>query len=137
MPKSFLLNETIDAYLAAHNPPLDPIQQALIQATQQLGSVARMQIAPEQGAFITWLAQLLQPKFSVEIGTFTGYSALCIARGMPVSAKLLCCDINEEWTALARQHWERAGVASKIDLRLAPALETLRRLPQEPHIDFA
>ncbi|MGI8796893.1 MAG: O-methyltransferase [Acidimicrobiia bacterium] len=73
----------------------------------------------------------------IEVGTFTGYSALAIARGLPDDGRLLCCDVNEEWTAIGRQHWEKAGVASKIELRLAPALDTLRSLPRDEVYDLA
>ena len=74
---------------------------------------------------------------AVEIGTFTGYSALCVARGLSADGHLLCCDVNEEWTSIARRYWEEAGVAGKIELRLGPAAETLRSLPREPHLDQA
>ena len=73
----------------------------------------------------------------MEVGTFTGYSALAVAVALPPGGRLLCCDISEEWTAIARSHWERAGVADRIDLRIAPALDTLRDLPLEPPVDFA
>ncbi len=96
-----------------------------------------MQIAAEQGAFMGMLARLLRPRFAVEVGTFTGYSAICVARGLAPGGRLLCCDVSEEWTAVARRYWDRAGVADRIDLRLAPALETLRALPADPSIDLA
>jgi predicted O-methyltransferase YrrM len=96
-----------------------------------------MQIAPEQGAFLSILARLLRARFAVEVGTFTGYSSLCIARGLAEGGRLLCCDVSEKWTSVARRYWARAGVADRIELRLAPALETLRVLPQEPTVDLA
>ena len=74
---------------------------------------------------------------AVEVGTFTGYSSICIARGLPDDGHLLCCDVSEEWTAIARRYWERAGVADRIELRIAAAVETLRSLPAEPSLDFA
>ena len=73
----------------------------------------------------------------MEVGTFTGYSALCLARGLGDDGRLLCCDVSEEWTAIARRHWEHAGVAHQIDLRIGPALETLRMLPETPQFDIA
>ena len=79
-----------------------------------------MQIAPEQGAFMTMLTRLIGARHAVEVGTFTGYSALCIARGLPDDGHLLCCDVSEEWTAIGREHWEKAGVADRIELRIAP-----------------
>ena len=83
------------------------------------------------------LTRLVAPQFAVEIGTFTGYSALCVARALPPGGRLLCCDVDENWTAMARRYWERAGVADRIDLELAPAADTLRALPAEPCIDLA
>ncbi len=96
-----------------------------------------MQIGADQGALLTMLTRLVGARRAVEVGTFTGYSSLCIARGLAPGGKLLCCDVSEEWTAIARRHWEMAGVSGSIDLRLAPALETLQSLPAEPPIDLA
>jgi caffeoyl-CoA O-methyltransferase len=96
-----------------------------------------MQVAPEQGAFMTLLVRATGARRAIEVGTFTGYSALCIARGLPDDGQLLACDVSEEWTSIGRRYWERAGVAKKIDLRIGPALDTLRALPQEPRFDLA
>jgi caffeoyl-CoA O-methyltransferase len=96
-----------------------------------------MQIAADQGALMSLLVAVSGARRAVEVGTFTGYSALCIARALPEDGRLLCCDVSEEWTAVAREAWERAGVAHKIELRLAPALETLRSLPAGETIDLA
>ncbi len=90
--------------------------------------VASMQISPEQGQFMALLVQLLGAKRIVEVGVFTGYSSLCMARALPQDGQLIACDVSEEWTSIARSYWERAGVADKIDLRLAPAIETLQTL---------
>lgn len=136
-PKSFFLDSDVHSYLVAHGTPPDPALEALRIETETLGEMSRMQIAPEQGAFFTMLTRLLAPRFAVEVGTFTGYSALCIARGLPTGGRLMCCDVSEEWTTIARRHWEVAGVADRIDLRIAPAAETLRALPPEPRIDLA
>lgn len=136
-PKSIGLSPDLHAYLLAHGTPPDAVQAALIARTEtELGAVARMQIAPEQGAFMTMLTRLLEVRTAVEIGTFTGYSALCIARGLADGGRLLCCDVSEEWTAIARDAWAEAGVADRIDLRIAPALETLATLPEEEHVDL-
>src|SRR5690606_5846127 len=108
-----------------------------IARTAELGDIARMQVAPEQGALLELLVRMLGARQAVEVGTFTGYSALCVARGLAPGGRLLCCDVSEEWTAIARDAWRRAGVADRIDLRIGPALETLARLPDEPTIDFA
>ncbi|WP_334141752.1 O-methyltransferase [Rhabdothermincola sp.] len=136
-PKSFHLPADIHAYLVDHGTAPDPVQQALIDDTRALGDISIMQIAPEQGALLTLLVALTDARFAVEVGTFTGYSALCIARGLQPGGRLVCCDVNEEWTAVARRAWEQAGVADRIDLRLAPAIETLRALPPEAVVDFA
>ncbi len=136
-PKSFFLGAEIHEYLVAHGTPPDAIQQDLIRKTADLGGISMMQIAPEQGAFMTMLTRLLDVHSAVEVGTFTGYSALCIARGLAPGGRLLCCDVSEEWTALGRAAWDQAGVADRIELRIAPAIETLRALPEERTIDLA
>jgi len=136
-PKSIGLPADLHAYLLAHGTPPDPVQAALIERTEaELGGIARMQIAPEQGAFMTMLTRLLGVRTAVEIGTFTGYSALCIARGLAPGGRLTCCDVSEEWTAVARDAWADAGVADRIDLRIAPALETIATMPTDEHIDL-
>ena len=136
-PKSFQLLPEIHAYLIEHGTPPDAIQRELIDETQKLGGVSMMQIAPEQGTFMTMLARAIGAKRAVEVGTFTGYSSLCIARGLPDDGKLLCCDVSEEWTSVGRRFWEKAGVAHKIDLKIGPAVETLRALPEHPLFDLA
>jgi len=137
MPKSFFLTEDAHAYLVAHGTPPDDIQRALIEETAKLGGIANMQIAPEQGTFLTMLTRLIGARNAVEVGTFTGYSSLCIARGLPADGHLLCCDVSEEWTATAREYWSKAGVDDRIELRIAPGVETLKALPDEETIDFA
>jgi caffeoyl-CoA O-methyltransferase len=136
-PKSFFLSPEIHEYLVGHGQPPDPVQRGLIEETAKLGGISIMQIAPEQGAFMTMLTRLIGARSAVEVGTFTGYSALCIARGLPDDGHLLCCDVSDEWTSVGRPYWERAGVADRIELRIAPALETLRALPPEQTIDLA
>jgi caffeoyl-CoA O-methyltransferase len=135
-PKSFHLGPEIHDYLVAHGTPADPVLRDLAEETARLGSIAMMQIAPEQGAFMTLLARAIGARRVVEVGTFTGYSALCIARGLPEEGRLLACDVSEEWTKIATRYWERAGVAGRIELRLGPAIETLRSLPMEPRFDM-
>lgn len=136
-PKSFFLGADVHDYLVAHGSPPDSIAAALTAETAQLGGVSMMQVAPEQGAFLTLLTRVLGARNAVEVGTFTGYSALCIARGLADGGRLLCCDVSDEWTAIGRPHWEAAGVADRIDLRIAPAIDTLRALPDAPTIDLA
>lgn len=136
-PKSFHLSPAVHEYLVRHGSPPDAVQQELIEETRRLGGVSLMQIAPEQGAFLTLLTRAIGARRAVEVGTFTGYSALCIARGLPADGRLLCCDVSEEWTGIARRFWEKAGVADRIELRIGPAAETLAALPREPTFDLA
>nr|BFE82611.1 class I SAM-dependent methyltransferase [Planobispora longispora] len=96
-----------------------------------------MQISHDEGAFLTMLVRMTGARRAVEVGVFTGYSSICIARGLPADGHLLACDVSTEWTSIAERYWERAGVAGRIELRIAPAIETLRALPAEPEIDFA
>jgi caffeoyl-CoA O-methyltransferase len=135
--KSVVVTVAVHDYLVAHGTPPDPVQQSLIEATAALGDVSVMQISPEQGAFMTMLARLVDARFIVEIGTFTGYSSICLARGLADGGRLLCCDVSEEWTSIARDHWARAGLEDRIDLVIAPAADTLRALPADPPIDLA
>jgi len=130
------LTPTLYDYLVAHNPPPDPVLRDLAAETAALGPISMMQIAVEQGALLTFLARLLGARRAVEIGTFTGYSAISIARGLVPDGRLLCCDLSEEWAAIARRYFARAGLAERITLRIAPAIETLRALPRTPEIDL-
>ena len=136
-PKSFHLSAEIHAYLVAHGTPPDAVQQELIEETRKLGGISLMQIAPEQGAFMTLLARAIGARRAIEVGTFTGYSSLCIARGLPADGRLIACDVSTDWTATARRHWEKAGVSEKIDLRIGPAATTLAALPADPVFDLA
>jgi caffeoyl-CoA O-methyltransferase len=104
---------------------------------RELSDRAMMQITHDEGELLTMLVRLTGARQAVEVGTFTGYSSICIARGLPADGHLLCCDVSEEYTSVARRYWERAGVADRIELRIAPAVETLRTLPTEPYLDFA
>ncbi|WP_078851601.1 DUF2218 domain-containing protein [Streptomyces sp. NRRL S-237] len=128
----------IGEYLLNHHTPADEILGELAMATREAtAGAAHMQISSDEGALLTMLTRLTGARFAVEVGVFTGYSALCIARGLADGGRLLACDVSEEWTAVGRPYWERAGVADRIDLRIAPALETLRALDAEPVIDIA
>jgi caffeoyl-CoA O-methyltransferase len=135
-PKGINLSSDLHAYLVAHGTPPDRVERALIDETSALGGVSQMQIAPEQGAFMTILTRAIGARLAVEVGTFTGYSALSIARGLPDDGRLVCCDVSEEWTSIARRHWEAAGVSHKIDLRIGPAAETLRDLDEPWDLAF-
>jgi len=131
------LTPALYEYLVAHNPPPDAVLRELAAETAALGRISIMQVAVEQGAFLTFLARLLGARHAVEVGTFTGYSAISIARGLAADGRLLCCDLNEEWAGIARRYFVRAGVTERVTLRIAPAIETLRALPPTPEIDLA
>src|SRR5690242_20984395 len=116
------LTPALYEYLVAHNPAPDPVLRDLAAETAALGPISMMQVAPEQGVFLGFLAQLLGARRAVEVGTFTGYSAISIARGLAPGGRLLCCDLSEEWAAVARRYFARAGLADRITLQVAPAL---------------
>ena len=137
MSKFSVLDEALYGYLRAHRTQDDEVLRDLQEETARLGPKAAMQIAPDQGTLLRLLVMAIGARRAIEVGTFTGMSALCIARGLPADGRLLCCDISEEWTSIARRHWARAGVADLIELRLGPAAETLRSLPRDPAYDFA
>src|SRR6185312_1082439 len=104
-----------------------PVQKRLREETSRLAE-GGMQIGADQGVFLAFLARLIGARRAIEIGTFTGYSALAVASALPPDGKLICCDVSEEWTSVARRYWQEAGVAGRIDLRLAPATDTLAAL---------
>ena len=125
-------------YLVAHGTPPDDTYEAIrAETVEATGGFARMQIGPDQYALLTLLVRLVGARLAVEVGTFTGTSAVAIARGLAPGGTLVCCDVSEEWTGIARRHWAEAGVAEQIDLRIAPATETLAALPADPPVDFA
>ena len=122
--RSLILDDTLYDYLLAHSLREHPEQIALREATRSHPR-AGMQISPEQGQFMALLVKLLGARHTIEIGVFTGYSALSVALALPDDGRILACDISDEYTSVGRPYWKRAGVAHKIDLRLAPALRTL------------
>jgi predicted O-methyltransferase YrrM len=136
-PKFTALDEPLYAYLLAHRSPDDEVVRELREETAKLGDWAVMQIAPDQATFLRLLVAAIGARRAVEVGTFTGLSALAVARGLPADGGLLCLDVSEEWTNVARAAWKKAGVDRKIDLRIGPAADTLRSLPLEPQFDFA
>ena len=123
------LDDRLYRYLVDHSVHEPEVLTALRHETAQ-HPMAQMQIAPEQGQFMALLVQLLGVKKALEVGVFTGYSALRVALALPPEGQLVACDVSEEYTAIARRYWEKAGVAAKIDLRIAPAAETLNELIQ-------
>jgi caffeoyl-CoA O-methyltransferase len=125
-------------YCVAHSTPPDEVLAALIAETRETtGDYAGMQVSYDEGGLLTMLTRLVGARYAVEVGTFTGYSSISIARGLAEGGKLLACDVSDEWTSVARRYWEKAGVADRIELTIGPALETLRALPSEQTIDFA
>lgn len=125
--RSLNLDDALYQYLLDVSLRESPLLKRLREETAQLPT-ARWQIAPEQGQFMALLVQISGARKILEIGTFTGYSALCMAQAMPADGRLICCDLPGEYNAIAERYWHDAGVAERIDLRLAPALETLSAL---------
>jgi caffeoyl-CoA O-methyltransferase len=130
------MSEELHRYAVEHSRQ-DEVLRSLGDETAALGGVAVMQMAPEQGALTTLLVSAIGARRALEIGTFTGYGSISIARGVGEGGRLVTCDISEEWTAIAERHFERAGVADRIDLRIGPAIETLRSLDASDPFDFA
>ncbi|MCH2336016.1 MAG: class I SAM-dependent methyltransferase [Pseudomonadales bacterium] len=134
------LTESLYNYLLHTGIQESSIAQELRAKTQESTRWHRMQISPEQGAFMALLIRLIGAKKTIEIGTFTGYSALVVAEALPKDGRVIACDVSEEWTSIARDFWERAGLQEKIDLRLRPGTETLDELirrGQADSFDFA
>lgn len=135
--RNFTVTEQVRDYAADHGSwPPDAVVERLRAKTQALGEVAGMQIGDDQGQLLTMMARLVGARRAVEVGTFTGYSGLCIARGLAEGGSLLCCDISHEWTAIGVGAWEEAGLADRIELRIGPAIDTLRDLPPDQVIDL-
>lgn len=133
------LNEALAAYVSTVGYRETDAQRGLREKTAPM-SAGMMQISPEQGAFMSILVQIMNAKLCVEVGTFTGYSALTVASALPADGKVICCDVSDEWTSVGKPFWQDAGVADKIDLRIAPASETLDSLIADGmtgKVDFA
>lgn len=135
--KFIALNPDLYEYVVTHGKNSDPLLRELAEETAKFGRISAMQITAEQGGFMQLLAAAIGARSAVEVGTFTGYSSICVARALPSDGRLLCCDVSDEWTSIARRYWDRAGVSGRITLRLAPALDTLRALPDDHSFDFA
>jgi caffeoyl-CoA O-methyltransferase len=136
-PKFTRLDGALYDYLVAHRSPDDAVVHELREETARLGDRAVMQISPDQASLLRILVAAIGARRALEIGTFTGLSALAIARGLGPGGRLLCLDVSEEWTSVARRFWAKAGLADRIELRIGPAAESLRALPQERSFDFA
>jgi caffeoyl-CoA O-methyltransferase len=128
----------INDYLLAHCTPADDVLRDLAAETAaSFPEEAEMQVSHDEGQLLTMLVRLTGAVDAIELGVFTGYSSICIARGLPKGGRLLACDVSEEFTAVARRYWARAELEDRIELRLGPALDTVRALPAEPGLDFA
>ncbi|MBI3907653.1 MAG: class I SAM-dependent methyltransferase [Pseudomonas fluorescens] len=124
------LDDDLYQYLLDVSLRETPLLKRLRDETQAL-PMARWQVAPEQGQFLALLVKLTGARRLLEVGTFTGYSALCMAAALPAEGSLICCDIPGDYNAIARRYWQEAGLAGRIDLRLAPALDTLAELERQ------
>ena len=138
MAKVTALTQDLCRYMLRHRTAEDAVLEEVRRETErEVGDMAAMMISQEQGVLLRILVGALAPRVAVEVGTFTGYSAACMAMALPPGGRLICCDISEEWTAIAAKHWKRCSVADRIDLQIAPALDTLTDLPSDLVIDFA
>jgi caffeoyl-CoA O-methyltransferase len=135
--KHVTLTPELYDYLVEHGTPPDDVLLEIIEETKKFGGYEIMRCVPEQGALMALLARLIGARNAIEVGTFTGYSSVCIARGLAEGGKLLCCDVSDEWTRVARQAWSKAGLEDRVELRLGPALDTLRSLPRQATYDLA
>jgi caffeoyl-CoA O-methyltransferase len=136
MGEQVMVTPELHAYMLAHGTPLDGIAADLVAETQGLGKAAVMLTTPDQAALLTMLTRLTGARRAIEIGTFPGFSALAIARGLPADGKLLCLDASADWTTIARRYWQRAGVSDRIELRVGDAHDLAMDLPLEPFFDL-
>ncbi|MYC68626.1 MAG: SAM-dependent methyltransferase [Acidobacteriia bacterium] len=138
MAKITSLTQDLYRFMLSNRTPEDQLLGELRRETEEkVGALAGMMISEEQGLFLRMLVAAMGAKQVVEVGTFTGYSAACMAAALPADGRLLCCDVSEEWTSIGARYWRRSGLSDRIDFRLAPALDTLRALPGDPPLDFA
>jgi caffeoyl-CoA O-methyltransferase len=133
-----IIDPAVSDYVLEHSSPADELLRDLAQETREaLPDESGMQVSHDEGGLLTMLARLTGARRAVEVGVFTGYSSICIARGMAADGHLLACDVSEEFTSIARRYWKRAGLDDRIELRIGPALGTLRTLPADPVLDLA
>jgi len=131
------LTDELHEYMVAHGARQDDVLRRVQEETAAMGSIARMQIAPDQGAFMTLLCRAIGASEAIELGTFTGYSAICIARGLAPGGRLIACELSEEYAEIAGRNLEAAGAAGQVEIRIGPALETLRDIPERELFDIA
>ncbi|MCY1139489.1 class I SAM-dependent methyltransferase [Actinoplanes sp. Pm04-4] len=133
-----IIDPAVSDYLLEHCTPADDVLRDLAAETQKaFPDAAGMQISHDEGELLTMLVRLIGARVAVEVGVFTGYSSICVARGLPKDGRLLACDVSEEFTNVARRYWSRAGVDDVIELNLGPAVDTLRALSPDPIVDFS
>jgi caffeoyl-CoA O-methyltransferase len=137
MSKFTPLSDELHEYIVAHGTRQDDVLRRIQEETAAMGDISVMQIAPDQGALITMLCRVLGAGEAIELGTFTGYSAICIARGLEPGGRLIACELSEEYAEIAARNFEAAGVADRIEIRIGPAADTLRDLPERELFDFA
>jgi caffeoyl-CoA O-methyltransferase len=131
------LTDDLHDYMVVHGARQDEVLRRVQEETAAMGEISEMQIAPDQGAFMTLLARLIGTREAIELGTFTGYSAICIARGLAPGGRLIACELSEEYAEIAARNLAAAGVADRVEIRIGPALETLRALPDREAFDLA
>ena len=136
MSKYTVLDDELHAYLVEHGARQDAVLRRVQEQAEAMGEISAMQIAPDQGAFMTLLARVVGAAEALEVGTFTGYSAICIARGLAPGGRLLCCELSEEYAETAAANLADAGVADRVEIRVGPATETLRALPERELFDL-
>ena len=136
MSKFTALDERLHAYAVEHGARQDEVLRRVQEETAAMGDIAEMQIAPDQGAFMTLLTRAIGAREALEVGTFTGYSAICIARGLPPEGRLVCCELSEEFAEVAAKNLEDAGLANRAEIRVGPAAETLRDIPERDVFDL-
>ena len=137
MSKFTSIDDDLHAYMVEHGARQDDVLARVQAETEAMGDIAVMQIAPDQGAFMSVLARAVGTREAIELGTFTGYSAICIARGLEPGGRLTCCELSEEYAQTAARNFEAAGVADRIEIRIGPALDTVREMPERELYDLA
>ncbi len=136
MSKFTPLTDELHDYMVAHGARQDDVLRRVQEETAAMGDIAVMQIAPDQGAFMTLLARLTGAREAIELGTFTGYSAICIARGLAPGGRLIACELSEEYAETAAANIAAAGVADRVEIRIGPALDTLADIPERETFDL-
>lgn len=133
---TFRVDEALSDYIVRSCTPPDPVVTSLIKHTTEVGELYEMMVPVEQAGFLTLLTKIVSARTVIDVGTFTGLSALSFARGLAPGGKVITCDVTDEWQGIARKHWEQAGVSDRIDFRLGPAWKTLTSLTADEQADI-